>query len=213
MIKILTKFLNKKSIFFWLLVTVIIKQFLWIVFIPMWQFPDEQAHFGQVQNTAEGHAINPAHSNNTTREIDESEILLDTKRDDFGNNKFTYHPEYNIAYSSIKVGIHEPAIADFPDSYRNQFVSNEATAYPPLYYRLTAMFYKLAYTQNLLTRLFVSRLINLGLFLALIFKAFKTGKIIFPEDKLLRYMLIIFVAFHPMLSFLSGGINSDNLFC
>jgi len=86
------------------------KQLLWISYIPIWHFPDEQAHFGEVQNYAEGNPINPASSNNTAREIDESEILLSTKRDSLGNNLYIYHPEFNIPYSDSKMGIYENQI-------------------------------------------------------------------------------------------------------
>ena len=33
-----------------LLVVIFLKQILWLGIVPLWQFPDEQAHFAQVQN-------------------------------------------------------------------------------------------------------------------------------------------------------------------
>ena len=68
----------------------------WIVLVPLWHFPDEQAHFGQIAFIAEK-GRNPDRSeNDLTEEIYISEQLLGTARDKYGNNKFTFHPEYRI---------------------------------------------------------------------------------------------------------------------
>lgn len=195
-----------------LILAVIFKQILWSSFIPMWQFPDEQAHFAQVQNQAEGNPINPARSNNTSKEIDESEILLGTKRDEFGNNKFTYHPEFKLDYSNKTSGIYEDEIRRFTLKYRHEFVSNEATAYPPLYYQLAALFYNTFNHSDLFTRLYFTRLFNIVLFLILLFLILLIAKLLFPFNQVLQITLILLVTFHPMLSFVAGGVNSDNLF-
>ncbi len=191
---------------------VLIKQVLWIGFIPMWQFPDEQAHFAEVQNYAESNPINPAGRPNTSKEIDLSEIYLETKRDGFGNNKYTYHPEYNISYSHSTIGKYEDNIKNFPQSYRSEFVTNEATAYPPLYYRIASNFYTLVYSFDLITRVFMTRILNVIILLLLVIVIFKISQIIFAKSLLNQTTLVILVSFHPMLSFLGGGINSDNLF-
>lgn len=195
-----------------LLFLVIIKQLLWSSFIPLWQFPDEQAHFAQVQNYAEGNPINPTSAANTSKEIDESEKYLGTKRDGFGNNKFIYHPEFNTAYSSISEGLDEKTIKTFPISFRKEFITNEATAYPPLYYKISAIFYQVVYPKDLITRVFITRLLNILFFLSLAFFSWLIGKLLFPRQIINQITLVLLVSFHPMLSFLGGGVNSDNLF-
>lgn len=196
----------------WLIILIICKQLLWSGFVPIWQFPDEQAHFGEVQNYAEGNPINPARTNNTSIEIDLSEQLLGTKRDGFGNNNFTYHPEFNIAYSNNTEGVVENEIKNFPLAYRHEFVTNEATAYPPLYYTTAAIFYKIVYLQDLIMRMFVVRLFNILLFVCLAFLVFGIAQLLFPQNLLFQITLTLLVMFQPMLSFLSGGVNSENLF-
>lgn len=195
-----------------LLLLLIIKQVVWSAFVPIWQFPDEQAHFAQVQNIAETHknVINPRAT--TSREIYESEIFLDTVRDGFGNNKYTYHPEYNIEYTNTKIGIYEAAVRSFPAHYRTDLIINEAAGYPPLYYRLSAVFYRFVYKYDFITRLFTTRFFNIFVYLGIVYLVYAIGRLLFPKDTLLQLSLIILVAFHPMFSFTSAGINSDNLF-
>ena len=147
-----------------LLLLLIIKQLAWVGFMPLWQFPDEQAHFAQVQNLVEERtrSINPLAT--TSREIYETEVLLGTERNDLGNNKYTYHPEFNIEYTDSTVGKFESTILNFPEQYRHDRVIREATGYPPLYYQLSSLGYRLAYQQDFLTRVFTTRLINIFLF-------------------------------------------------
>lgn len=194
------------------IIILLLKQLLWIVFIPMWQFPDEQAHFAQVQNTAENTPINPPNGFTTSKEIDISEFYLGTKRDSFGNNKFTYHPDFNLDYSSSLIGPYEEIFKRFPSKFRKEKVSNEATAYPPLYYKIASLAYRTVYSQDLITRVFVSRLINLCLFLLFVYFVYLIGKLLLPESTIFAWVLTILVGFHPMLSFVYGGINSDNLY-
>ncbi|OGG28078.1 hypothetical protein A3A59_03000 [Candidatus Gottesmanbacteria bacterium RIFCSPLOWO2_01_FULL_42_10] len=210
--KHLLSLVNSNKTIKWLLVVVALKQLLWIAFIPMWQFPDEQAHFGQVQNFAEGNPYGPTDGINTSLEIIASEQLLGTKRDEMGNNKYTYHPEYNLSYAQTKSGIYEPEISKFPFSFRHTLVASEATVYPQLYYSLGSFFYKLVYGQDLFWRIFMVRLVNIALFLSLVYVAYKIGDLLFPEQLLTQVTFTIMVAFQPMLSFVAGGINSDNLF-
>ncbi len=37
----------------YLLVAAFANALVWIILVPIWQYPDEQAHFSQVQNIAE----------------------------------------------------------------------------------------------------------------------------------------------------------------
>ena len=81
-----------------------------MILIPIWQYPDEQAHFAQVQNVAELGKV-PMVGNDTSYEIALSEKILGTERNGFGNNKYTYHPEYNIAYSNNSMGLFEKELS------------------------------------------------------------------------------------------------------
>lgn len=182
----------------------------WVILIPTWQYPDEQAHFAQVQDLAElGHV--PATQANTSAEINISEVLLDTSRDVFGNNKFTYHPEYKIDYSNDIYGLYEATLTNLPKSARTTLVKYESTQNPPLYYLWASIFYRIFSNGDLLLRVYASRLSSLILFLSLIYLSFKVGKLIFSESKIMPVVLASLVAYKPMLIFSSTGVLPDSL--
>lgn len=192
-----------------LFITVVVKQLVWIAFIPLWHFPDEQAHFGQVAFSVEfgKHKLGP----NLSKEILISERILQTERDWAGNNKYTYHPEYNIKYSDSVIGPNEMEIINFPLDQRQILKTVEATRYPPLYYLPANIIYSIFYNQNLLIRVYLIRIWNIfyfGLFVVLLFKLFK---IVFV-DELFTLLGVSLLTYQPMFSFAMAGINSDNLF-
>ncbi|KKP59941.1 MAG: hypothetical protein UR52_C0001G0021 [Candidatus Gottesmanbacteria bacterium GW2011_GWA1_34_13] len=197
---------------FVIILTLLIKQILWLAFIPIWQFPDEQAHFAQVQNIAENQSSASNQKLSTSREIFESEKLFGTNRDGFGNNKYTYHSDYNIQYSETTTGKEELKIKEFPNIYRKELTIRESTGYPPLYYEFSAWFYKFVYNSDLISRIFVTRLFNLFLFFIFYFIISKISNLLFNNNILLKSTYIIILIFNPMLSFLFSGINSDNLY-
>ncbi len=199
-----------KKIKIFIIFTLCVKQLVWASYIPPWQFPDEQAHFAQVQNFAQ-RGLTAFSGPNTSQEIYESEKLLGTVRDGFGNNSFTYHPEYKLAYSDGKDGLNEDLIRNFPLRMQQKYVIFEATVYPPFYYTLLVPFYNLGRQSDLLTRIFWVRLGNIPIFLGMIFLANRIGKVLFKSSQLV-WTLTLIVSFHPMFSFVSAGTTSDNIF-
>ncbi len=192
-----------------LILVVIIKQLVWIAFIPLWHFPDEQAHFGQVANSVEVSKRGPGP--NLTKEILLSEQILQTERDWAGNNRYTYHPEYNIPYTSYYYGFYEKEILDFPVTERSILTKTEATLYPPLYYIPAIFIYKTFYYHNLFNRVFMVRIVNILFTIIQGIIAYKIFILIFNE-RTIAFFGAVFLLFHPMLSFVQGGVNSDNLF-
>ena len=162
-----------------LLVATFFNTLSWIVLIPIWQYPDEQAHFAQVQNVAE-QGYRPTGPSDTSLEIAISEKILGTERDNMGNNKFTYHPEYKIPYSKTTYGPQEYEILNLDKFSRITLVKREATLNPPLYYFFGSIIYKIFYNGNLFTRVFAVRFLSLVLFLVTIYLSFQIGKLIFP---------------------------------
>ena len=192
-----------------LIVTAFFNALSWVVLIPIWQYPDEQAHFAQVQDTAELGFL-PVGAFDTSEEIAISEKVFGTGRDGFGNNRYTYHPEFNTEYSNSNNGLFENYIESFDELSRTNLVKREATHNPPLYYFLGALFYKVFGWGDLFTRVFAVRIMSAILFLVLVFVAYKIGLLLF-EDKILQVALPTLVAFKPMLIFASTGILPDVL--
>ncbi|MEX2028601.1 MAG: DUF2142 domain-containing protein [Candidatus Curtissbacteria bacterium] len=181
----------------------------WIIIIPVWQYPDEQAHFAQVQDRAEIGYVPPY--NNTSLEINRSEQVLDTERDNGGNNKFTYHPEYKNSFSNTLFGPHEQELRNMDSSSRKTFVKIEATRNPPLYYFLGSLAYKTVYNGSLFDRVYAVRFFSVMLFLLNVVVAYKVAKLIFEKNQTLQITLPTFVAFTPMLVFASTGVLPDPL--
>lgn len=192
-----------------LLFAVFFNALLWMFIVPIWHTPDEQSHFGQVAFMARMGRVALGQENDLTEEIYKSETLLGTQRDKFGNNKFTFHPEYRIEYSSSDVGIYEHYLASLAG--KESFVKSEATRYPPLYYAPAAALYRILSGENLLVRVFSVRLWSLILFVINVYLVIKLGKLIFTSQSVYPYILGILVGYQPMMVFSNVGVTSDTL--
>ncbi len=188
------------------LIAVFFAQLAWITFLPVFQTPDEQAHFGQVNVVAvTGQDYIPP--SNLSKEIYIAEDILGTLRNSRGDNKYTYHPEFNIEYSNNLYGFKEKEIISFPKSFRTDFLINESTAYPPLYYRLGSFFN----IGTFFDRVFAVRLLT-GLIGILTFVVvYLVGKILYKEP-LKQISLALITSFAPMFMFVNSGVTSDSLF-
>ena len=104
-------------------------------YLPVFEFPDEQAHFGQVAFQVEVNApINHGISGKDLNlEIYELERIMGTLRNEHGINKNTYNPDYLVPYTTNDTGYHEDFLQNLPDSFRLNFVKQESSHYPPAY--------------------------------------------------------------------------------
>lgn len=192
------------------LVAVVLAQLAWITFLPIFQTPDEQAHFGQVQVVAEtGNDFIPP--SNVSKELYTAEDTLGALRNNRGDNKYTYHSEFNINYSPTVFGPSERQLAGLPKVDRTEFTINEATAYPPLYYKIGSWFYDSAYWGNIFDRVFSVRLFT-GLIGVLTFiVVYLIGKVLY-KGPLKQISLAILTSFAPMFMYVNSGVTSDSLF-
>ncbi len=200
----------KKLVFLLLFIT-FLKEIVWIAFVPLWHFPDEQSHFGQIAFLAEKGRMPYDEELSLTEEIRKSEELLSTERDELGINKFTYHHEYRIEYTQKLTGKYESQINNLKNNQKaRKMVKIEASRYHPFYYAVLGSIYRLFYYNTLINRVFISRIFQSLLSVLVVLIAFNVGKYIF-RNQLQSLTLAILVSFHPMFSFVSAGVNSDNL--
>ncbi len=178
---------------------VLIKSIIWWYTVPIFQTPDEQAHFAQLQWYAEKKNLN-IETQNLSLEVATVEEILGTRRDSRGNNKYTYHPEYK----------NSSPIPTLPISSRTIYVDQEAAGYPPLYYLTALPFYNFVYGANLADRIFSARILSLILGLGLAVVTYKIGFLLWKE-KLMALALATMVCFQPMISFVGAGFHPDNL--
>ncbi len=202
-----------KRFLFLILFLVFLKQIVFLSLVPIWHTPDEQSHFGQVAFLAEK-GINPPYKEikDLTEEIRKSEELLGTERDQMGINKFTYHPEFRIEYTESIFGKYEKEISDLAlDLSSRAMVKHEASRYPSFYYSFIAFFYRLFYFHDLFIRVFFSRIVQTAFPVVTVYLTFLIAQIIFPNNNKLSLAAALLVGFHPMFSFVSAGVNSDNI--
>lgn len=188
----------------------LIKEVIFSAVIPMWHTPDEQAHFAQVAYFSEFGKM-PHYPDDLNKEILISEKLLGTERNEQGVNKFTFHPEYRIEYTNSLIGKYEEEIRNLPKSYRTELVKQESANYPPLYYLLSSIAYRLFYDGSIIDRVFLARALPVFMSVGIVWVSFLLAKHLFPKNSVYQATLPLMVSFHPMLSFVGAGINSDNL--
>lgn len=208
--------MQTRRLLFWLLALTLAKGIVTGIIVPLWEFPDEQAHFAQVSHYVEA-GFNLS-GDNLSREIYFSETVLGTLRDERGNNRYTYHPDYRPAYSVSTIGPQEAQINQIPLAWRSEMVKQEAAQYPALFYLLSALGYLAVYPSNLFIRVFATRLVSVLLTLIAVTVTFFLGRLLFTSHHkltsrqvdLLSFTLAFSLSFHPMFSFVSSGINNDN---
>lgn len=199
-----------KRILTLLILIVFVKSLVWSLFIPLWQFPDEQAHFGHVSYLAEGGQLPMGRKDDLSEEMVASERALGTFRDEFGNNRFTYHPEYRLEYTDNFIGKFEPDIKNIPLSARKNFVAAESAYYPHIFYRLSGLVYKLFYQSDLFVRVYSLRIFWLFTHLVMIYFAYQIGWMVFSKNKFMAISVAVLTGFQPMLSFVASGVSGDN---
>jgi len=202
-----------KSIKFTLFLAIFFNLLAWQLVVPIWHFPDEQAHFGQVAFRSDHGRVQRYHELSTSQEILISEELLGTRRDSQGNNLFTYHPEFKINYSKTYEGLHEAEIESLNNHVdRTTEIIEESTRYPLLYYYFASKVYNLSGDGDLFARVYAVRLFSAIIFIATIWVIFAISQLIFPKNFFLQISLTSMIAFMPMFVFSSAGVTSDGLF-
>jgi hypothetical protein len=194
-----------------ILTLTLIKGIAWVLFVPLWHFPDEQAHFGHVAYLAEGGQLPMGRANDLNQEIAIAEQRLGTYRNKYGNNDFTYRPEYRLEYTDNYTGKYEEEIKILPLNLRKEYKDPESAYYPHFFYRVSGLVYKLFYNQDLFVRVFAIRLFWLIAHMLMVYLAYLIGKMIFPKSSFAAVSVAILTSFQPMLSFVAAGVTSDNL--
>lgn len=201
--------LPKPSYLFLVAIGVVIG--FWSLITPIFEFPDEQAHMGTVNFMIQNGRIPTATELDMTPEMRETQLLLGVLRDGSGNNRYTYHPEYHVDYTNTTTGAYESLIRSFNTSdLRDSYVATEAGRYPPGYYLYDSFFVSLVNGVDIFTRVFVARFGSVILSLAMAWVVWRTGLVLFKKRSYARVMTIM-IMLQPMFSFLSAGVNSDNL--
>lgn len=180
------------------IILIVVIQLVWTVITPMFQTPDEQAHYGYVYSIAERlQLIDPEllERDNTEffLELNEYTMKLDQVRTVFNIN---YHRQFDLDYeSSIQTGI-----------------SLGAMSYPPGYYIFIGLFYLLGkiFTNSVLALFLISRVGNIFLNILSYYFVYKFAGFFLKSQKQRIYFSLGTVLW-PMFAFITAGINNDTL--
>lgn len=183
----------------------------WAFITPLFEFPDEQAHIGTVSYLSQNRTMPGGSKLDLSQEMLESQLIMGTFRDGLGNNKYTYRSEYHPEYSSNTIGYSEHRFNELNNyDSRTTYVGSEAAKYPPLYYYLLTLADKVMHSGTLIDRAFAMRILSVMLIPLITLTAYWYGKIMFGK-KIYGLTLASLLVLQPMFSFVSSGVNSDNL--
>lgn len=174
------------------------------------EIPDEQSHFASTNFLVEeGRMPTPKDPKNLSVEEHKTERLFGIMSE--GQNKYSYHPEFRLEPTNTKIGKYEDKIKslNLPEN-RSTYTIHQAALYPPLYYWFASIFYRLAYSKDIISRLFATRFASLIISAFIPVIAYLIGNNIFKEKKLARTLALL-TLFFPMSTYIGVGINSDNL--
>jgi len=172
---------------------------LWAVVTPPFQVPDEPAHIGYAQYLAETGKVpsgkGDPYAGEELAALQWVPFDIETKPSWFPSDRRRLF-----------------RILDSPTLTRSSSgEASVATNYPPLYYALEAIPYRIAYGANFLDRVFFMRLMSAliaGLTVAFVFFFLRE---LLPGTRWAWTVGALAVAFQPMVGFLGGGVTPDNL--
>ena len=176
---------------------------------PILEYPDEQAHLAQIFHYAED-GLNIDSYKNLSQELYFLEETMGTVRDLRGRNNYTYDPYFRPQYSNSTIGPQEDFLNNLGADFRHLYVKNEAAKYPPLYYLLNVLPYRLFYNSSIITRVYAIRTFSVLLSLLTAYFALLFSQQLFPKNKPLQLSLATIITFQPMFSFVSSSPNNDN---
>jgi 4-amino-4-deoxy-L-arabinose transferase-like glycosyltransferase len=171
---------------------------VWAVVTPPFQVPDETSHLGYVQYLAETGKLPSGEAHNSGEQaaaIERIPFSIEGRPSWFPSDRRRLFR----ALDKPGLGRSTPGEAAV------------ASNYPPLYYALEAVPYRVAYGANLLNRLFFMRLLSAliaGLTVAFTFLFLRE---LLPDSPWAWTVGALAVAFQPLFGFLGGGVTPDNL--
>jgi hypothetical protein len=178
---------------------------VWSVVVPPFQVPDEISHFGYAQYLAETGKL-PPQTPNASQYSDEEQTALNFlhfftvvgRRDQRG--LWTTPEDKQL----------RAALAAHPSPKGAGGVSS-ATNQPPLYYALTAAAYWISPGHDILTRLYVMRLVSAVLAAGTVLAIFLFIRELLPGTPWAWTVGALGVAFQPQFMFIAAGVHGDNL--
>lgn len=191
-----------------LLFVTLIKGIPWVLFIPIFQSVDENQHYLYIQYLAEFKKLPPQ------KVLFESEEVTNAYQlSEFEKLRHILENKQNFAEGQI--GINELELRDLGIRERQEGKNVEhflgtAVIYPPLYYTIGALIYRIFYNFDFIDRFYALRIGFLILPILTVYFSFKVADEFF-KNKRDSLVVASLVSFLPQYSFISAMLNNDNL--
>lgn len=183
----------------------LVNAIVWILLIPPFQVPDEIGHFGYAQYVAETGDL-PPQTAGVAQYSDEQQITLERLR--FFN--VVGRADQRGLWTTADDRSLRDALAADP-SPKGPGGATSSTNQPPLYYALEAAAYRLTPSSDILTRLYVMRLLSALLAAGTVLCVFLFVRELLPGTPWAWTVGALAVAFQPQFMFLAAGVHGDNL--
>lgn len=195
-----------------LLFVFLVKQLLFVAILPIFQGPDEPAHYSTIQYYAETKAEKELVNNqqtkiSTSEGFDFSEELAKTK-DLTEAEKISFHSSATQSFSNTSNGQAEEEIKN--SHWKKYIEKNKPSIVSgvPGYYFIPSLIEKALSNFSIFTRFFSIRLFSIVLGLLIILLSYLSARKIGFDEKI-SLLLATIIAFQPMFSQSSAIINYD----
>jgi hypothetical protein len=177
----------------------------WSLIVPLFQVPDEQAHVAYAQHLAEVGAPPAGHEGVTAVSPEERDLL-----DALHWRQITHRPE-NTPLSTPRAHRRLERVVDREAERAGDGGYSNATQNPPLYYTVAAAAYRLSPFTGLPDRIHAMRIASALLVALTALLAFLFLRELLPATPWAWTVGGLAVAVQPMVGFVGGGVNNDNL--
>lgn len=183
---------------------VIIKGLIWAFVIPPFQTPDEPVHFAYVQYMGETGKIPLVGKFPNGISIEENSFLNAVQE-----NAIAFHS--NVRYKNPKNEYKSLLDTHFSNQQRISSGSTPASGYPPLYYWLGSLVYRILQPYKIIVQFYGVRVLSVIIGSFVSGAAYYIGRKISPDNLFVGVSLAILTSFQPMFSMISSSINNDVL--
>lgn len=179
----------------------------WALFVPPFQAPDEQSHFGYVQSLVAGPGLpgDPARPGFSTE--------LMQARDAANSDQTAAVLAVKPTWSAEEWKRWKREDGDLPAASRSDGggIGNPAWSNPPLYYLYAAIPYAAAAGGDLFARVTLVRLASVLWLLVTVLGAWLLAGEVFGRDRLLQLLAASIAGLLPMVTFISAQVGPDGM--
>lgn len=179
---------------------------VWSLVTPPFQAPDENPHFGYVQQLAEKSELPgiPGRPVYSSEQLAAASVSNSTQTSGVPDTKPTWSRSIYQQWLSRSKATPKGQRADGGGA-------NPASSNPPLYYLLEAGIYRAAAGSDLFTRLTVLRLGSVFFLLIAVMAVWLLAGELFKKERLAQITAASLVALEPMITFICGSVSPDSM--